>query len=75
MDQSTLSYLEKKNRDMILIKIKITAIILNRMIHIKLRFNKQVDKYTPITDNVYDLTARLDIFLNDAFSILGLYFF
>jgi hypothetical protein len=42
------------------------------MFHNKLRFNKQVDRNTPITD--YDLTARLDIFLNDVFSILGLDF-
>jgi len=44
------------------------------MFHNKLRFNKQVDRNTPITDYVYDLTARLDIFLNDVFSILGLDF-
>jgi len=44
------------------------------MFHINLRFKKQVDKNSPITDYVYDLTARLDIFLNDVFSILCLNF-
>jgi hypothetical protein len=75
MDQSTLSYLEGKKKEICtLIKIKITTIILNHMFHIKLRFNKQVSRNTPITDYVYDLTARLDIFLNDVFSILSLDF-